>query len=179
MQLKVDKENDPYGLSPFGDSLKGLSVEAQAIAQATATFVLDSMAYTDFSWTIWHEGVRLYDFRNPGNYRNVNDIRNDSLGKQGHNSGAQGRITALSNDQLGQMLPRVTSEILNERDVAGHLRWVAHHEGRLKDLRNALGDGDFEEIRRIYSNTQSHNPNARNLLAGISNGKLAELINAL
>ncbi len=179
MQLSVNESNELNQNTYFEDALKGLSIEAQAIARATATLILDEMAYGDFSWTVWHEGIRLFDFRNPGSYRDVNAIRKEALGVQGHNSGAQQRISALSNNELAQLLPRVTDEIRSSRDVGGHFRWVALHENRLADFRDCLAAGDFEEIRRIYNDCQGHNPNARSLLAGISNGHLTTFINAL
>ena len=63
--------------------------------------------------------------------------------------------------------------------LPAHFNWVAHHEGFKKAFQDWLDAGSFNEIRVAYSNAQNHNPDARELFAGLSNGHIKQLIDAL
>jgi hypothetical protein len=50
--------------------------------------VLDD-AYQDFSWTIWHEGVRAFDDGEPGAMRDIETVRLEAIQKWVHDTEAQ------------------------------------------------------------------------------------------
>lgn len=135
--------------------------------------------FFDFNWTVWHEGVDIYDSGDPGNHRDINQIRSDSISKQRHNSGAMARLELASNNLLISYLPEVEEYTEATRDVKGNFSWVAGHENQAQSFRDALTRGDFRAIRSTYYSFQSHNPDARHLLSAISNGRIREMVNAV
>ncbi|KIG11243.1 hypothetical protein BurMR1_1903 [Burkholderia sp. MR1] len=145
---------------------------------------VDQATFQDFRWTILHEGIRIYDDNFPGSYRNPHDIRGDAAGKQSqpHQNAARERIERMSNDEVVGCLPAIHDEAVQRlmHVPGGDLRWVADHENKRSELLDALAKRDFGDIRgRIYWNAQEHNPNARNLLAAVSNGDLEQMLNKL
>lgn len=140
---------------------------------------MTDLAFVDLAWTVWHEGIRIYDDGFPGSVRAINSIRGDAVGKQSHNDGARDRINNLSNNEIEDYIPNIVDYIYGHLKLEIHFRWVAFHEGRRKDFLNCLDNGDYTGIRAIYSGSQQHNPDARNLLAGVSNGHLKTLVDAL
>ncbi|RWO03135.1 MAG: hypothetical protein EOS07_35685 [Mesorhizobium sp.] len=137
------------------------------------------VAFIDLAWTIWHEGVRIYDDSFPGHVRSINGIRSDAAGKQSHNNEAQNRINNLSNNEIENYIPQITDQIMSTRQLGVHFNWVALHEGKRKNFLDSLANSDFASIRSTYYNAQNHNPDARELLAGLSNRHLKDLIDAL
>jgi hypothetical protein len=138
-----------------------------------------TQTYTDFSWTIWHEGVRIYDDGFPGQYRNIDTIRAEAVGRQHANQGATDRINAASNNELTSYLPLINGEVFNNFLLGQHFQWVAYHEGLLQNFRTWLAQHNFGNIRASYAGREQHNPNAHNLLSAVSDQQIANLINAL
>jgi hypothetical protein len=143
------------------------------------TLALVEDAFLDFSWCIWHEGVRAFDDGFPGTLRDIGAVRGEAIGRQAHNPHAQDLIRAASNDQLVLFIGQTRARIYAEFQLVANFRWVAYHEGQRDILRALLSQRKFNEIRALYSARQNHNPNARNLLAGVTNLDIAEMINAL
>jgi hypothetical protein len=189
----VIKESD---INSIGDTSKGIleSLEKEGhflwpAAEADGGWISSGLrrkleatdqTYVDFSWTVWHEGVRIYDDGFPGSYLPIDVIRNNSIRTQAdHNSAAAGRIAAASDDILLSYLPQITLEVYSTFQLAINFSWVAFHEGQIQNFRTDLAQGNFLAIRGIYNQYQNHNPNARGLLAAVSNKQISDLINSL
>ena len=132
-----------------------------------------------FAWTIWHEGVRIYVDGIQEAFRDINDIRNESLAYQEHNPHAHNLIRTASNNDLISLLPVINEKVYIQFTLPVHLSWLAYHEGQLDAFRTALSKGNFENIRGIYYGKQEHNPNAKYLLAAMSDFDLVQLVNGL
>lgn len=143
------------------------------------TLALVEDAFLDFSWCIWHEGVRAYDDGLPGALRDIGAVRGEAIGRQAHNPHAQDLIRAASNDQLILFIAQTRARIYSEFQLVANFRWVAYHEGQRDTFRLLLSRSDFNGIRSLYAGRQNHNPNARALLAGVSNSDIAAIVNAL
>jgi hypothetical protein len=135
--------------------------------------------YQNFSWTIWHEGVRAFDQGYPGTIRDINAVRQEAIQRQAHNPHAQDLIRAASNEQLVQFVYQTRGRVYGEFQLVANFQWVAYHEGQRDQFRNLLSQRNFNAIRDLYSGRQQHNPNARNLLAAVSNGDVEAMVNAL
>ena len=138
-----------------------------------------SALFVNFSWCIWHEGERSYDDAYPGGMRDINTIRNEAIALQQHNPPAQDLIRAASNDQLTAMVGQTKARVYGEFQLVGNFQWVAYHEGQRDQFRQDLSRRDFNAIRALYNGRQSHNPNARNLLAAVTNADIEVIVNAL
>jgi hypothetical protein len=136
-------------------------------------------AYQDFSWTIWHEGVRAYDDNYPGSIRDVNTVRQEAIQRQAHNPHAQDLIRAASNDLLIQYVNQTRGRVYSEFQLVANFKWVAYHEGQRDQFRALLSRRDFNSIRALYSGRQQHNPNARSLLAAVPNSDIEAIVNTL
>jgi len=148
---------------------------------AAATFQMNrhSELYPHFSWCIWHEGVRLFNDDFPGTFRPLIDLRDACRLKQQHNSYAEGLIDSASNNELRYVASQIEPRIESEHQLSVHFRWVAYHENQRRYFLDALDRRDFKTIRDNFELKQSHNPNAKNMLAGSSNAYIADLVNAL
>lgn len=144
-------------------------------ASTAASMTTGSQLYIDTSWCFWHEGLRLFDDSFPGRFRPTNTLRQDCIGKQGHNDFAAGLIKNASNRELESVFALVSQHIETQRDVFAHFEWVANHESQRPFFLDRADKGDWLGIREIYSSFQSHNPNARELLNCLSNGQIKDL----
>jgi hypothetical protein len=135
--------------------------------------------YQHFSWTIWHEGVRAFDQGYSGSVRDINAVRQEAIQRQAHNPHAQDLIRGASNDQLVQFVYQTRGRVYSEFHLVANFQWVAYHEGQRDQFRSLLSQKNFNAIRDLYSGRQQHNPNARNLLAAVSNVDVEAIVNAL
>ena len=152
------------------------NMDEQTIGQLES--LLDAL-FLHFSWCVWHEGVKIYDDGYPGNIRDINTIRNDAIGVQGHNPSAQGMIKAASNNQLLSLIFQTKGRIHGEFQGVAHFRYAAYDQKNLDRFRTLLSMKKFTEIRSTYFNVHTANPNARNLLSGLSNADIEAIINGL
>lgn len=58
----------------------------------------------------------------------------------------------------------IRSCVTETPDTFQHFEWVAKHERRWKDIEGAIGRGDFDGVRSIFSNTEAHDDRIRNTL---------------
>lgn len=128
-------------------------------------------------WSIFHEGCRVY----AGNDQvgNITDIRNCIYQAQQHNQRALDLIGNANDALLVQVVQESSAEIPGEFQLRENFSWVMYHEGQKEQIRTMLGRGNFEGIRSVYHDKQNHNPNARNLLAAVSNIYLRDLVDSL
>jgi hypothetical protein len=136
-------------------------------------------AYQDFSWTVWHEGVRAFDDEDPGAIREIEAIRRDAIEKQAHDPDALELIRTASHKQLLQYVHLTRARVYSEFQVGACFAWLAEQEGWREKLRQMLDQRDFAGIRKVYEWRQQQNPNARSLLAAISNGDIEVLVKGL
>ena len=128
-------------------------------------------------WAIWHEGCRVYA---PDNQiGNITQIRQCVYGVQSHNPRAQSLIANATDNLLLQVVQEGVNEIPGEFQLPQNFEWVAHHEGQIENFRVWRGQGNYEAIRGTYQDKQNHNPNARNLLAGVNNAYISNLIDSM
>jgi hypothetical protein len=140
--------------------------------------VLDD-AYQDFSWTIWHEGVRAFDDGDPGSIRDIESVRLEAIKRWVHDAEAQELIRTASAKQLVQYVHLTRARVYSEFQVAVNFQWVADREGLSAELRRLLGQRNFAGIRDVYFGCQGHNLNARRLLAAVSNADVEVMVNDL
>jgi hypothetical protein len=140
--------------------------------------VLDD-AYQDFSWTIWHEGVRAFDDGDPGSIRDIESVRLEAIKRWVHDAEAQELIRAASAKQLVQYVHLTRARVYSEFQVAVNFQWVADREGLRAEFRRLLGQRNFAGIRDVYFGCQGHNLNARRLLAAVSNADVEVMVNDL
>lgn len=131
----------------------------------------------DVKWSIFHEGCRIYAADD--NLGSITDIRNCVYQTQAHNQRAQDLIRNANDDLLRQVVIESSNEIPDEFQLRGNFQWVMYHEGQGESIRVMVGRGNFEGVRSTYSDKQAHNPNARNLLAAVSNRYIRDLVNSL
>jgi hypothetical protein len=140
--------------------------------------VLDD-AYQDFSWTIWHEGVRAFDDGEPGSIRDIEQLRLEAIQKWVHDAEAQELIRAASVRQLVQYVHLTRARVYSEFQLVVNFQWVADREGLREEFRRLLRQRNFNGIRDVYCGCQGHNPNARKLLAAVSNADIEVMVNDL
>jgi hypothetical protein len=128
-------------------------------------------------WSIFHEGCRTYASNDQ--IGNITDIRNWIYQSQQHNQRALDLIGGANDDLLLQVVTKSSAEIPGEVQLRENFSWVMYHEGQKRTDPNNAGTGNFEGIRSLYDDKQNHNPNARNLLAAVSNSYIRDLINSL
>jgi len=128
-------------------------------------------------WSIFHEGCRVYASNDE--IGNITDIRNCVYNTQRHNQRALDLIGNANDDLLLQVVKECSNEIPNEFQLRENFSWVMYHEGQKEQIRVMLGNGNYEGIRSVYHDKQDHNPNARNLLAAVSNPYIRNLVNSL
>lgn len=128
-------------------------------------------------WSIFHEGCRVYAANDQ--IGNITDIRNCVYATQQHNQHALDLIGNANDALLLQVVKESVAEIPDEFHLREGFSWVMYHEGQKEQIRVMLGNGNFEGIRSVYHDKQNHNPNARNLLAAVSNAQIRELVNSL
>jgi hypothetical protein len=126
-------------------------------------------------WSIWHEGCRVYD---PDDRQvPVDQLRRCFLDTQrGHNLSAYHLIETADNATLQGLISQAVSSIPGEMQLKLNFEWVAIHEHQLSAFRRLDAIGQYESIRTIYASLQKHNPNARNLLAAVTNQYIHTLI---
>ena len=136
-------------------------------------------AYVDFSWTIWHEGVRAFDDRDPGSIRDIEMVRLEAITKWVHDAEAQELIRAASAKQLLQYVHLTRARVYSEFQLSVNFQWVADRECLRAEFRRLLEQRNFAGIRDIYSGCQGHSLNARRLLAAVSNADVEVMVNDL
>ncbi len=141
--------------------------------------VINNELQIHFAWTVWHEGVRIYDDGLQSSYRDINKIRQASVSEQSHNPHFGKIIQSASNNQLVSLLPLITGRVFSEFNLPLHFTWVAYHEGALNSFRTAASEGRYLDIRSQYYSEQDHNPNARHLLAALSDQHIKMLVDDL
>jgi hypothetical protein len=118
--------------------------------------VLDD-AFQDFSWAIWHEGVRAFD----------------------DDPEAQELIRGASMKQLVQYVYLTRARVYSEFQLVENVEWIADRESLREEFKRLLKQRNFAGIRDIYFGSQGHNLNARRLLAAVSNGDIEVMVNDL
>jgi hypothetical protein len=106
-------------------------------------------------------------------------LRSCYLGAEQHNGHAQDLITQANDTVLTAVTTEAAGEIPTEFNLRENFHWVAYHEGQMKYFREANSANNFEGIRSVYHDKQNHNPNARNLLAAVSDRFIRDLINSM
>jgi hypothetical protein len=140
--------------------------------------VLDD-AYLDFSWTIWHEGVRAFDDGDPGAMRDIETVRMEAIQKWMHDVEAQELIRAASLKQLVQYVHLTRARVYSEFQLIENFQWVVDREVLGEEFRTLLRQRNFAGIRDVYCGCQVNNLNARKLLAAISNADIEVMVNHL
>src|ERR1700733_4758537 len=140
--------------------------------------VLDD-AFQDFSWTIWHEGVRAFDDGDPGSMREMEMVRLEAIQTWVQDAEAQELIRAASIRQLVQYVHLTRARVYSEFQLVENFQWVADREGLREEFRRLLSQRNFAGIRDVYCGCQGHNLNARKLLAALSNGDIEVMVNDL
>ncbi|GAA4418991.1 hypothetical protein GCM10023187_52960 [Nibrella viscosa] len=159
--------------------------KAETRTTSRAELLNDEELYANVGWCVWHEGVRLYDDNEqkltgtPGQLRPIEDLRADFLRHQRHNADAYGRIEGAGTEKLRRVINMIPQRTEAERQLWANFEWVAYHERKAGEMRGHLNAGNFAAIRYVYGATQGHNPNAKNLLAAISNDRLRYLVENL
>ena len=135
-------------------------------------------------WCIFHEGCRVYTVQTAGEdptNQQVADIgwlRTCFMDAQRDNQAAQNEIRNANDDLLADVTMQAANEIPGEFQLDGALQWVAYHEGQMVAFREMNAASNFEGIRSVYFDKQSHNPNAANLLSAVTNQYIRNWINA-
>jgi hypothetical protein len=140
--------------------------------------VLDD-AFQDFSWAIWHEGVRAFDDGDPGSMREMEMVRLEAIQTWVQDAEAQELIRAASIRQLVQYVHLTRARVYSEFQLVENFQWVADREGLREEFRRLLSQRNFAGIRDVYCGCQGHNLNARKLLAALSNGDIEVMVNDL
>jgi len=140
--------------------------------------VLDD-AYQDFSWTIWHEGVRAFDDGEPGAMRDIETVRLEAIQKWVHDTEAQELIRAASMKQLVRYVHLTRARVYSEFQLVVNFQWVVDREVLREEFRTLLRQRNFAGIRDVYFGCQVNNLNARRLLAAISNADIEVMVNDL
>ena len=158
------------------------SVLAPSCAKAAQTSSADLEAHV--KWSIFHEGCRVFagsESASPlqDKMRPIEELRTCFLRSQEHNRSASTLIASASQETLQSAVDNAVSVIPQEFQLAVNFNWVAIHEGQLPAFRRLNAAENFEGIRAIYAAAQNHNPNARHLLAAVSNRTIQGLVLAL
>lgn len=135
--------------------------------------------YTNVRWAIFHEGCNVFDVRSePGDdaLAPAAERRACYLAVQRHNTEASQVIANATDDALDEVATRAAADIPKAFNLREHLLWVMDHEGQRGAFRRLVRDGQFPTVRFVYRRLQSHNDNARNLLAAVSNAQLRDLV---
>jgi hypothetical protein len=140
--------------------------------------VLDD-AYLDFSWTIWHEGVRAFDDGDPGAMRDIETVRMEAIRKWVHDAEAQELIRSASMKQLVQYVHLTRARVYSEFQLVVNFQWVADREVSREEFRKLLRQRNFAGIRDVYCGCQVNNLNACRLLSAISNADIEVMVNDL
>jgi hypothetical protein len=140
--------------------------------------VLDD-AFQDFSWTIWHEGVRAFDDGDPGSMREMETVRLEAIQKWVQDPKAQELIRSASMKQLVQYVYLTRARVYSEFQLIENLEWVADRDGLREEFKRLLRQRNFPGIRDIYFGCQGRNLNARRLLAAVSNADIEVMVNDL
>jgi hypothetical protein len=130
--------------------------------------------YENVRWTIFHEGCEVFlpGTSEPDTFKPIADLRACYARKQEHNPSAAALIRASSDEALLQATLRAVNDIPVAFDFEQNLRWVMEHEGEGGEFRRLAASGDAPSPRERYRARQNHNPNARNLLAAVSDRQL-------
>lgn len=124
-------------------------------------------------WAIFHEGCNVFA---GNNMRSAAELRGCYLGVQRHNDEAIFQINNAGDPELTAVTQQVSAEIPAEFQLPTNFYWVCEHEGLGRLIHDLRARGDFGGIRGIYANAQGHNPNARNLLAAMSDDQVASTV---
>ena len=81
--------------------------------------------------------------------------------------------------QLVQYVHLTRARVYSEFQLAVNFQWVADREGLRGEFGTLLGQRNFSGIRDVYCGCQGHNPNARRLLAAVSNADIEVMVNDL
>jgi hypothetical protein len=133
------------------------------------------------TWCIFHEGCRVFVPSTPGRppedaKRQISELRDCFLATQRHNPSATVLVKSASDAELQEIVSQAVTTIPDQFHLRENFQWVAIHEGELGAFRRLDQAGQYEGIRAIYSARQAHNPNARNLLAAVSDKTIHELV---
>lgn len=86
------------------------------------------------------------------------------------------QVRKIPSEDLLQIIGEIIQEVPNEFQVAVNFSWVCDHERQGARIHDLAKDSKFGEIRAIYGALQAHNPNARNILAAVSDDGLRALV---
>jgi len=135
--------------------------------------------YKHLTWCSWHEGVRIYDAAQPGTLRPIARIREDCIAAQSHAPDAQALLRSLDEEDLWSIVASLVYTADEEHGVFDCVRVAAASEGEFQNVVLLRDRGDFEAIRRLIYDRLRGRPNARSVLAIVSNGRIGEIIDDL
>jgi hypothetical protein len=127
-------------------------------------------------WSIFHEGCLVYK---ENVLNDIGVIRQCIFDNQKHNTPFESILAAANDATLLAAVKAASISIPQEFDLKGAMQWVMYHEGQAKAFREDLRNNYIGSIRSLYKTKQSRNPNARNLLAAVSDDYIRNLINSL
>lgn len=141
----------------------------------SSTVRADGLSELDkhIAWTVFHEGCRAWNGANlvPGDV-----FKPCALEAEKDNPSAKAIIAAASADEIESALSQAVADIPQTYTLVGNFSWVLYHEGLLQRFQAYKAQGNFAAIRDQYYRSQVDNPNARNLLAAVSDTTIANLI---
>jgi hypothetical protein len=131
--------------------------------------------FEDIRWSIFHEGCEAYPSGSNA-LKSAADLRECFLRMQAHNENASRAVRAASDEQILEATRKAIADIPKAFQLEENLRWVMDHEGQRGALRRLANQGDARTIRFTYRYFQKHNPNARNLLAALSDREVIQWV---
>ncbi len=105
--------------------------------------VLDD-AYQDFSWAIWHEGVRTFDDGDPGSIRGIEMVRLEAIKKWVHDAEAQELIRVASAKQLVQYVHLTRARVYSEFQLAVELPMGCRSRGPARGIWDSSRAAEFQ-----------------------------------
>lgn len=142
-------------------------------------YVADNSLSMHVIWCIWHEGLPYYR-HSP--LMTINEFRKTCIAYQPHNAAARTMINDATNSEIAGVL-RSMVDYFGQQQNGGyqmlykHLAWVLHHEGMRKQVLSLLDQGNFNEIRSIYTQKQAHNAHVHHLIDAASDQTIRSLVN--
>lgn len=127
----------------------------------------------NLKWCVFHEGCNVFD---GSNRKPAEDVRSCCFGFQEHNDNALCQVRKIPGQDLSGIIDEIAQEVPNEFQAAVNFSWVCDHERQGARIHELAKNKRFGEIRAIYGAFQAHNPNARNILAAVSDDGLMALV---
>jgi len=125
------------------------------------------------SWSVFHEGCSAWS----GASLVAGDVfKPCALAAEKDNPSARAIIAAATANEIESALSQAVGDIPQTYNLVAHFSWVLYNQGLLQRFQAFKSQGNFAAIRDQYYRSEVDNPNARNLLAAISDNTIANLI---